>query len=148
MCQIQRVWENSIISRAIIVTHVYLLRLLLEVGFYSRLASIWINTVWFKIIQLPLKKKTISDKSHANYFHSYAKVFTAGDHIGVKLDYDKGTLTFFKNDKEVHEIKLESHLMIEDLFPCVGFYKTKGGIVHIVTAKQGTYIPGFLFVCL
>ena len=92
----------------------------------------------FKSYPNSQKRRQLLSRSHAVYFHSYDKVFTAGDHIGVKLDNDRGTMTFFKNDKELYEIILESHFMNEDLFPCVGFYNAKGGIVHLVKVKQGT----------
>jgi hypothetical protein len=59
--------------------------------------------------------------------------FTAGDHIGVLLDYDTATLTFFREKKRVHKVQLKTHFMNEDLYPCVGFLDAKGGIVRLVS---------------
>ena len=66
--------------------------------------------------------------------------YTAGNHIGVLLDYYTETLTFSKDKMDVHQVKLEPHFMNEDLYPCVGFEDTIGNIAGLVTAKQGLYV--------
>ena len=72
------------------------------------------------------------------------ELFTAGNVIGVLLDYSTQTLTFSKDKEMVTRVQLPPHFKNEDLYPCVGMDHAEGGIVYLVTVPQGMWSNEFI----
>ena len=60
------------------------------------------------------------------------KPFKTGYLVGVTLDFNRSTLTFYRKQKEVQKIQLQSHHMNQDFYPCVGI-SSPGAVVRLTT---------------
>lgn len=80
--------------------------------------------------------------NHGNGY--YGEPFTRGDTIGVFLDMDAGTLTFFKNDKNLGPC-FTNLPRNEKLYPAVGW---RAGQMRLVTLNFGMHAPDILSALL
>ena len=76
------------------------------------------------------------------------KSFKSGDPIGVSLDFNSSTLTFYRKQKEIQRIQLQRHQMDQDYYPCIGI-SSPGAIVRLtmpVGGKIYVYYSSFVLV--
>ena len=64
------------------------------------------------------------------------KPFKSGDPIGVALDFNSATLTFYRKQKEIQRIQLPRHQMDQDYYPCIGI-SSPGAIVRLTMPIGG-----------
>ena len=64
------------------------------------------------------------------------KPFKSGDPIGVALDFNSATLTFYRKQKEIQRIQLPRHQMDQDYYPCIGI-SSPGAVVRLTMPIGG-----------
>ena len=67
------------------------------------------------------------------------KPFKSGDPIGVQLDFNSASLTFYRKQKVIQRIQLERHQMDQDYYPCIGI-SSPGAIVRLTMPIGGRNI--------
>ena len=73
------------------------------------------------------------------------KPFKTGYLVGVMLDFNTSTLTFYRKQKEVQRVQLQAHHMNQDFYPCVGI-SSPGALVRLTKPiASGMFFKDYLF---